>query len=67
MRRRELIATALGALAAWPRFGSAQDSTKLPVIGFLNGAATATPLVDVIGMPKPLPAEFLALAGTMQL
>ncbi|MBI3864237.1 MAG: ATP-dependent 6-phosphofructokinase [Planctomycetia bacterium] len=37
------------------------------LIGLRNGAATATPLVDVIGQPKPLPAEFLALAETMQL
>ena len=37
------------------------------LIGFLNGAATPTPLGDVIGKPKPLPAEFLALADTMQL
>jgi len=37
------------------------------LIGFLNGAATPTPLIDVIGTPKPLPAEFLSLADTMQL
>lgn len=37
------------------------------LIGLKNGAATATPLAEVIGQPKPLPAEFLALAETMQL
>jgi 6-phosphofructokinase 1 len=37
------------------------------LIGLRNGAATATPLAEVIGTPKPLPGEFLALAETMQL
>jgi 6-phosphofructokinase 1 len=37
------------------------------LVGLRNGAATATPLADVIGQPKPLPAEFLTLAETMQL
>ena len=37
------------------------------LIGFRNGAAVPTPLADLIGQPKPLPAEFLALADTMQL
>lgn len=37
------------------------------LIGLRGGAATATPLADVIGQPKPLPPEFLALADTMQL
>jgi hypothetical protein len=37
------------------------------LIGFHNGAATPNPLANVIGQSKPLPAEFLALADTMQL
>ena len=37
------------------------------LVGFHNGAAVATKLADVIGRPKPLPPEFLALADTMQL
>lgn len=37
------------------------------LVGLQHGAATATPLADVIGKPKPLPPEFLALAETMQL
>lgn len=37
------------------------------LIGLHNGAAVPTPLADVIGQQKPLPAEFLALADTMQL
>lgn len=37
------------------------------LIGYRNGAATPTPLATVIGQPKPLPPEFLALADTMQL
>lgn len=37
------------------------------LIGYRNGAATPTPLANVIGQPKPLPPEFLALAETMQL
>lgn len=37
------------------------------LVGFRNGAATPTPLAEVIGTPKPLPPEFLALADTMQL
>jgi 6-phosphofructokinase 1 len=37
------------------------------LIGLQNGAATPTPLAKVIGQPKPLPPEFLALANTMQL
>ncbi|HWA99008.1 MAG TPA: ATP-dependent 6-phosphofructokinase, partial [Pirellulales bacterium] len=37
------------------------------LIGLRNGLATPTPLSEVIGQPKPLPTEFLALAETMQL
>lgn len=37
------------------------------LVGFHNGAATPNPFANVIGQPKPLPPEFLALADTMQL
>jgi len=37
------------------------------LVGLKNGVATPTPLSKVIGTSKPLPAEFLALAETMQL
>jgi 6-phosphofructokinase 1 len=37
------------------------------LIGFRNGCATPTSLAEVVGQPKPLPPEFLALADTMQL
>lgn len=37
------------------------------LIGLQNGQATPTPLASVIGQPKPLPAELLALADTMRL
>jgi len=37
------------------------------LIGLCHGAATPIPLADVVGKIKPLPAELLALAETMQL
>ncbi|MGQ0635980.1 MAG: ATP-dependent 6-phosphofructokinase [Planctomycetaceae bacterium] len=37
------------------------------LIGLRNGSATAAPLAEIVGQPKPLPPEFLALAETMQL
>ena len=58
-----LLATRLAARAA--EMLVAHETGFL--IGLRNGAATATPLANVIGQPKPLPAEFLALAETMQL
>ncbi len=58
-----LLATRLAARATQMLLGGENGY----LIGFLNGAATPTPLVDVIGTPKPLPPEFLMLANTMQL
>jgi 6-phosphofructokinase 1 len=37
------------------------------LVGLNDGAATSIPLADVAGKQKPLPAEFLRLAETMQL
>jgi 6-phosphofructokinase 1 len=58
-----LLATRLAARAA--EMLIAHESGFL--IGLRNGAATAARLTDVIGQPKPLPAEFLSLAETMQI
>jgi len=40
MRRREFIAFLVSGVTAWPLAARAQQSSKLPTIGFL-GAATA--------------------------
>jgi len=37
------------------------------LVGLLNGCATATPLAEVVGKHKPLPAELLFLADAMKL
>ena len=37
------------------------------LIGLIHGAAAATPLVDIVGKHKPLPAELLRLADTMKM
>jgi 6-phosphofructokinase 1 len=37
------------------------------LVGLIGGSATATPLADVVGKHKPLPAELLRLADTMKL
>ncbi len=37
------------------------------LVGLNNGAATPIPLAEVVGQPKPLPPDLLALARTMQL
>jgi 6-phosphofructokinase 1 len=58
-----LLATRLAARAAELLL---RDESGF-LIGYRNGAATPTPLSDVIGQAKPLPPEFLALADTMQL
>lgn len=58
-----LLATRLAAKATQLLF----DGQSGNLVGLCHGAATATPLADIIGKPKPLPPEFLALADTMQL
>ena len=37
------------------------------LVGLINGCATATPLAEVVGKHKPLPAELLFLADAMKL
>ena len=39
MRRRDLIAMIVGAVATWPLPADAQQQPKTPVIGFLNSAS----------------------------
>jgi 6-phosphofructokinase 1 len=58
-----LLATRLAARAAEMLLRNEHGH----LVGFRNGCATPTPLKDVVRQPKPLPAEFLALADTMQL
>jgi len=40
MRRREFIAVIFGATATWPRTISAQQTAKIPTIGFLGASAS---------------------------
>jgi 6-phosphofructokinase 1 len=58
-----LLATRLAAKAT----SLLLEGTSGQLVGLLQGAASPTPLAEIVGKHKPLPAELLRLADTMKM